>query len=228
MADFYQNGIITTLHNLSNRTVEDIETELISFRSERPMAVILPSLFSELEDWNFGKYGREAHQAAQKNQKNVEKLFGAASDEKLAKNDVVRSKFTLMSNMLVVPDSDQYFTTNDGAAIVAVKQFRRKASEEISSTGHGGRVAGARDAPQSAVSWTHDVVSQRVTTFDPNFEHRLFGCRLLCAPPKVHSPPPHPVCRCRHISLPPRHSRICPASPPSAATHTGGVWRPSR
>ena len=49
MADFYQNGIITTLHNLSNRTVEDIETELISFRSERPMAVILPSLFSELE-----------------------------------------------------------------------------------------------------------------------------------------------------------------------------------
>ena len=49
MADFYQNGIITTLHNLSNRSVEDLEAELATFREERPMAVILPSLFSELE-----------------------------------------------------------------------------------------------------------------------------------------------------------------------------------
>lgn len=49
MADFYQNGIITTLHNLSNRSIDDLEKELVTFRSERPMAVILPSLFSELE-----------------------------------------------------------------------------------------------------------------------------------------------------------------------------------
>ncbi len=49
MADFYQNGIITTLHNLSNRSVDDLEAELETFREERPMAVILPSLFSELE-----------------------------------------------------------------------------------------------------------------------------------------------------------------------------------
>ena len=49
MADFYQNGIITTLHNLSNRSIDDLETELSTFRKERPMAVILPSLFSELE-----------------------------------------------------------------------------------------------------------------------------------------------------------------------------------
>ncbi|MBT5922578.1 MAG: glycosyl transferase [Cellvibrionales bacterium] len=49
MADFYQNGIITTLHNLSNRSVDDLESELATFREERPMAVILPSLFSELE-----------------------------------------------------------------------------------------------------------------------------------------------------------------------------------
>ena len=49
MADFHQNGIITTLHNLSNRTINDLEKELVSFRQERPMAVILPSLFSELE-----------------------------------------------------------------------------------------------------------------------------------------------------------------------------------
>ncbi len=49
MADFYQNGIITTLHNLSERTHEDLEAELVEFSKSRPMSLILPSLFSELE-----------------------------------------------------------------------------------------------------------------------------------------------------------------------------------
>jgi glucosyl-3-phosphoglycerate synthase len=49
MADFYQNGIITTLHNLSRRPVEDLEAELISFSRARPMGLLLPSLYSELE-----------------------------------------------------------------------------------------------------------------------------------------------------------------------------------
>jgi glucosyl-3-phosphoglycerate synthase len=49
MADFYQNGIVTTLHNLSDRPIEDMESELLEFSKKRPMALILPSLFSELE-----------------------------------------------------------------------------------------------------------------------------------------------------------------------------------
>ncbi|MDN4501126.1 glycosyl transferase [Alteromonadaceae bacterium BrNp21-10] len=49
MADFYQNGIVTTLHNLSDRPVEELESELMGFAEQRPMALILPSLFSELE-----------------------------------------------------------------------------------------------------------------------------------------------------------------------------------
>lgn len=48
MGDFYQNGIITTLHNLSQRTLEDMESELRRFSKSRPMGLILPSLFSEL------------------------------------------------------------------------------------------------------------------------------------------------------------------------------------
>ena len=48
MADFHQNGIITTLHNLSSRSIEDLESELVSFSVKRPMALILPSLYSEL------------------------------------------------------------------------------------------------------------------------------------------------------------------------------------
>lgn len=49
MADFYQNGIVTTLHNLEDRSIEDLESEISSFSKKRPLGLILPSLFSELE-----------------------------------------------------------------------------------------------------------------------------------------------------------------------------------
>ncbi|AXR06408.1 glycosyltransferase family protein [Salinimonas sediminis] len=49
MADFYQNGVVTTLHNLANRPTEELEAELLRFSQKRPMALILPSLYSELE-----------------------------------------------------------------------------------------------------------------------------------------------------------------------------------
>jgi glucosyl-3-phosphoglycerate synthase len=49
MGDFYQNGVITTLHNLSRRPLQEIENELVQFSAQRPMCLILPSLFSELE-----------------------------------------------------------------------------------------------------------------------------------------------------------------------------------
>jgi len=49
VADFYQNGIITTLHNLVDRPLEDLEKELMSFSRTRPMSLVLPSLYSELE-----------------------------------------------------------------------------------------------------------------------------------------------------------------------------------
>ena len=49
MSDFYQNGNITTLHNLTSRPVEDIEAELTEFSRTRPMSLVLPCLFSELE-----------------------------------------------------------------------------------------------------------------------------------------------------------------------------------
>jgi glucosyl-3-phosphoglycerate synthase len=49
MSDFFQNGVITTLHKLRERPIEEIEAELEEFSQHRPMALILPSLYSELE-----------------------------------------------------------------------------------------------------------------------------------------------------------------------------------
>ncbi|RMA81217.1 glycosyl transferase [Umboniibacter marinipuniceus] len=48
MADFHQNGNITTLHNLGTHSLEAMETELLKFSSQRPLGLILPSLYSEL------------------------------------------------------------------------------------------------------------------------------------------------------------------------------------
>jgi glucosyl-3-phosphoglycerate synthase len=49
MADFHQNGIITTLHNLTHRHLADLEQDLVHFSQQRPMGLLLPSLFSELQ-----------------------------------------------------------------------------------------------------------------------------------------------------------------------------------
>ena len=49
MGDFYQNGVVTTLHNLSHSSVEHLEEELLGFQQSRPMSLVLPSLYSELQ-----------------------------------------------------------------------------------------------------------------------------------------------------------------------------------
>ncbi|MCG2633588.1 MAG: glycosyl transferase [Gammaproteobacteria bacterium] len=48
MGDFNQNGVITTLHTLADRPIEEIEAELVEFSRVRPMSLVLPSLYSEL------------------------------------------------------------------------------------------------------------------------------------------------------------------------------------
>ncbi|WP_282127371.1 glycosyl transferase [Roseobacter litoralis] len=49
MADFHQNGNITTLHNLRTRSVPEMNDELVTFAQTRKISLILPCLYSELE-----------------------------------------------------------------------------------------------------------------------------------------------------------------------------------
>ena len=49
MSDFYQTGIITTLHQLGKPSLERFETELRSFSKTRPIALVLPALYSEFD-----------------------------------------------------------------------------------------------------------------------------------------------------------------------------------
>jgi glucosyl-3-phosphoglycerate synthase len=48
MADFFQNGDITTLHRLTDRPLKELEQELNDYVRKHPIALILPSLYSEL------------------------------------------------------------------------------------------------------------------------------------------------------------------------------------
>ena len=49
MSEFSQNGVVATLHDFSNRDLEDLERDLKKFSKDRKMELILPCLYSELE-----------------------------------------------------------------------------------------------------------------------------------------------------------------------------------
>jgi glucosyl-3-phosphoglycerate synthase len=49
MPDFHQSGAITTLHRLGGPGVERLERELLQYHRARPIALVLPCLFSEIQ-----------------------------------------------------------------------------------------------------------------------------------------------------------------------------------
>jgi glucosyl-3-phosphoglycerate synthase len=48
MADFHQTGVISTLHRLGVPDLPRLESELVSYSSQRPIGLVLPTLFSEI------------------------------------------------------------------------------------------------------------------------------------------------------------------------------------
>jgi glucosyl-3-phosphoglycerate synthase len=49
MSDFYQTGLVATFHRLGKPKLEQLEAQLASFARQRPMALVLPALYSEVE-----------------------------------------------------------------------------------------------------------------------------------------------------------------------------------
>ena len=48
MSDFFQNGIVTSLHELGQRPAADLMAEVERYASERPITLVLPCLHAEL------------------------------------------------------------------------------------------------------------------------------------------------------------------------------------
>jgi glucosyl-3-phosphoglycerate synthase len=49
MSDFYQTGAVATLHQIGERNIPALEAELCEFNKTRPIALVLPAIFSEFE-----------------------------------------------------------------------------------------------------------------------------------------------------------------------------------
>lgn len=49
MSDFFQTGVVATLHRLKETGHERLESELAGYAEQRPVALVLPALFSEFE-----------------------------------------------------------------------------------------------------------------------------------------------------------------------------------
>jgi glucosyl-3-phosphoglycerate synthase len=55
MGDFFQNGVITTLQELGKRDYAHYEAELEEYARQRPLALVMPTLFSDLKGPAIGK-----------------------------------------------------------------------------------------------------------------------------------------------------------------------------
>jgi glucosyl-3-phosphoglycerate synthase len=49
VSDFHQAGLISTLHRLGDVDLERLEKELLKHVKRRPIALVLPCLYSELQ-----------------------------------------------------------------------------------------------------------------------------------------------------------------------------------
>ncbi|MEW6162751.1 MAG: glycosyl transferase, partial [Nitrospirota bacterium] len=79
MADFHQTGVVATFHRLGKVNLEKIEAELTWYTQERPIALVLPSLYSELEGDALKGIVRELKEA--KYIKEIVVTLGPASEE---------------------------------------------------------------------------------------------------------------------------------------------------
>jgi glucosyl-3-phosphoglycerate synthase len=79
MADFYQTGVVATFHRLGKLNLEKIESELTWYSQERPIALVLPSLYTELEGKALKEIIRELKEV--KYIKEIVVTLGPASDE---------------------------------------------------------------------------------------------------------------------------------------------------
>jgi len=79
MSDFYQTGVVATFHRLGRTNLEKIEAELTWYAQQRPIALVLPSLYSELEGDALKGIVRELQEV--KYIKEVIVTLGPASEE---------------------------------------------------------------------------------------------------------------------------------------------------
>ncbi len=126
MSDFFQNGVITTIPKLGQRSIEDMEKELLRLSKRRNMVLILPALYSEFET--------EAMQNIVKELKKIKYLYRIVLGLDKANEEEFQKVKAIMSEIPTPVD----VIWNDGPRIKALKKELQDAGfESIDIRGKG-------------------------------------------------------------------------------------------
>ncbi len=79
MSDFFQSGVVATFHKIGKQGIQVIESELEAYTDDRPLVLILPSLFSELQGPALGRIVSELQQVRYLSE--IVVTLGPASEE---------------------------------------------------------------------------------------------------------------------------------------------------
>lgn len=128
MADFHQNGVVATLHNFRERTTAEIEKDLELFSKVRPITLILPSLYSELE--------------APALEKIVDELSGAnyISSIVIGLDQATREQYLHAREYFSRLPQEHHILWNDGARLRAVDERLAEANLAPDQPGKGRNV----------------------------------------------------------------------------------------
>jgi len=105
MADFFQNGIITTLQKVGARSLDDLEAELKEHSKRRSMVLLLPALYSEFET--------DAMKTIIEELKDVDYLYKIV----LGLDRATKKEFEKVKEMMSVIKTDVDVLWNDGPHI---------------------------------------------------------------------------------------------------------------
>ncbi len=128
MGDFYQTGIVTTLHNLTQRSTDALESELLAFSKNKRLGLILPCLYSELETEAMPNIVRELSHVPYLSQLVIG--LDCANEEEYRKALVVFNQLPQETKVL----------WNDGPRLRAVDQDLRDAKLSPDQMGKGRNV----------------------------------------------------------------------------------------
>ena len=128
MGDFYQTGIVTTLHNLTQRPTDALESELLAFTKHKRLGLILPCLYSELETEAMPNIVRELSRVPYLSQLVIG--LDCANEEEYQKALVVFNQLPHQTKVL----------WNDGPRLRAIDQKLRYAKLSPDQMGKGRNV----------------------------------------------------------------------------------------
>jgi len=149
MSDFFQDSHITTFHKLADlMTLEKLEEDIRTFTPSRPVALLIPSLYSELEGKALPGIIKQLKQA------DYIKRIVVSLDK------ANRDEFTDAKKFFGELPQDLKILWNDGPRIKSIIRTLEKHEVSIGPQGKGrgaagGRTAGSQGHPSNQWRGTH-------------------------------------------------------------------------